>query len=104
MKDFKINKIDLLSVNRDYETHTEVMNNELKEFSQYSIPSKEVKRKAPTLMLSGSRLKTVNWKTSYSNINYKGILKKYLLMNITSLEDDVFSKDKEVKGNQLLKM
>ena len=37
MKQFQINKLDLESVGRDFETHTEAMNTEIKEIGKLSM-------------------------------------------------------------------
>ena len=57
------------------------------------------------MVFSGKCLKTVGvQQTKYTSINYKECLNKYLLMNITNNDSEVLSKDKNIKGEQLLKM
>ena len=62
-------------------------------------------RKPPILRLSGTRLKEVGLlSTVYTDIEYKEFMNRYLLMNITKEDSEVFSKDKDIKAEQLLKM
>ena len=92
MEEVKINKHDLLAGNRDCEPHTEIMKADTAKFMKLTYRKKGTLRRAPTLMLSSSLLKTSEGdiKISNSNIDYESFLIKYWSRSIAQSNNEIF--------------
>ena len=84
MDEFEIDNIDLMAVNRDYETHNEAMNNNGSQGIKRSLIKKRGLKRTPILMQSGTRLKTIDIKSIDSFIDYKHYLNKYMATCIST--------------------
>ena len=84
MDEFEIDNNDLVAVNRDFETHNEVMNNNFTRGIKRSLIKKRGLRRTPILMQSGTCLKTIDIKSIDHFIDYKHYLNKYMATCIST--------------------